>query len=264
MADRIARLLGTSRPEVRSGLTSGVVVTVILSLAAYGLYAQSEKAAFEVASVKPNLSSPNLWSVRPLPGGHLSTINAPVILLIQNAYHVHLYQVVGGPAWIEREGFDIEAKSERPTDKAHVWLALQTLLADRFKLAMHRETRDLPVFTLTAAKGGIKVQTPKEGSCVVPDEAAAPRFDGKPPCGIVRTTFVAEGAMLMEGSKVPIAKFVQTLAGLMGRPVIDKTGFTGDLEVSVKFLPDDSTSGMMHPGGVQVWATRRQEQGTRM
>lgn len=252
LADRIARLLGTSRPVARSGFASAVVLTVILALAAYGLYAQSEeKAAFEVASIKPDTANPDMYTVRQLPGGNLHAINAPVMVLIASAYKVQLYQVVGGPPWIEREGFDIDAKAGQPMDDKHVRLALQTLLTDRFKLAMHRETRDLPVLALTATKGGIKVQTPKEGGCIAPDATGPPRFDGKPPCGTIRTVFAGEGAMLMEGSKVPVAVLVQTLAGLIGRPVIDRSGFTGELEVSVKFQPDESTNGALHPGGTR-------------
>ncbi len=75
-------------------------------------------------------------------------------------------QVIGGPAWIDSEGYDIEAKPETNTDQKHAWLMLQTLLADRFRLTLHRETRELPVYDLTAKKSGLKLPPAKDTNCV--------------------------------------------------------------------------------------------------
>ena len=77
----------------------------------------------------------------PRSGWAAATRNAPLTLLIQRAYGVQAFQVVGGPAWINTDGYDIEAKAERNTDRNQMWLMLQTLLADRFKLRLRRETR---------------------------------------------------------------------------------------------------------------------------
>ena len=101
-------------------------------------------------------------------------MNAPLMMLIQNAYTVQASQVVGGPPWINSDGYDIEAKPEGNTDREHMWLMLQSLLADRFKLALHRETRELPVYALTMTKGGLK-PPPNAGSCVTFDPSAPPR-----------------------------------------------------------------------------------------
>src|SRR5207248_2104667 len=127
--------------------------------------------------------------IRPQPGGRLTTENAPLVLLIQNAYSVQAFQIAGGPEWVNTAGYDIEAKPEGNTDRKQMWLMVQTLLADRFKLAMHRETRELPVYTLTAGKGGLKLPPPKEGSCIAPVTGAPPPPPGSAVlCGIVRVT----------------------------------------------------------------------------
>ncbi len=84
-------------------------------------------------------------------------------------------QVVGGPAWIDSEGYDIEAKPEANTDPKQAWPMRQTLLADRFKLTLHRETRELPIYDLTAAKSGPKLPAAKEVSCVSFPPGTTPR-----------------------------------------------------------------------------------------
>ena len=250
LAGRIARLLGQSRPPARSGLAPGVLVSAtLLLIAACGLFGQSAtRPAFQVASVKPSTSGVPFHIVRPQPGGRLTAQNAPLLMLIQNAYAVQAYQVVGGPAWIHTDGYDIEAKPESQADRQQVWLMLQTLLADRFKLALHRETRDLPVYTLTTARGGIKAQPSKPGACPSSDQSALPGSSAMTPCGMVRVTMASAGVQ-MEGSKIPMAEFIRVLAGLMGRPVIDKSRLTGEFEVHVSFIPDENTVGLPRAGG---------------
>jgi hypothetical protein len=160
-ANRIARLLGQSRPAV-------IAIAILLAVTAYSMFGQSADAPrFAVASVKRGAE----WTLEvpmgigPRPGGRLTTTNAPLTILIQRAYGVEAYQVVGGPAWINSDGYNIEAKPETNTDQKQMWLMLQTLLADRFKLKLHRETRELPVYALTATKGGPKLPAPKGGAC---------------------------------------------------------------------------------------------------
>ena len=258
LAERVARLLGSPRLVRHNGLGSGLLIGAVLLLAGYGLSAQSEtKPAFEVASVKRNTSGVQRQMVRALPGGRLTTENSSVMMLIQNAYAVQLYQVVGGPDWIKTEGYDIDAKPEGQIDRQKVWPMLQTLLAERFHLSLHRETHELPVFVLTAAKGGIKVSQPPKDSVCPPMDAAAPaKAPGTPgalPCGMVRISIsLVTAGIKMDGTRIPMAELVRTLAGIMGRPVIDKTGFTGEFEINAEFERDESTAGLppRHSGPV--------------
>src|SRR5204863_8405118 len=95
-------------------------------------------------------------------------------------------QVAGGPAWFDSEGYDIDAKPGPNTDPKQEWLMRQTLLADRFKLRLHRETREIPVYVLTAAKNGFKPPPPKEVVCVSFPPGTTPRhIPGKVDCGHV-------------------------------------------------------------------------------
>jgi len=260
---RIARLLGQSRPPVRAGLGPGVVtVAVLLVAAAYGLFGQSEAhPAFAVASIKQNTSN---WSDRtqhPMgagyrPGGRLTATNASLMLLIQFAYAdfegamlghsrpLLAAQVVGGPPWIDSVGYDIEAKPETATDPKHTWLMLQTLLADRFKLALHRETRELPVYDLTAAKSGLKLPPPKDVDCVSFPPGTTPHYvPGKVDCGYV-PLLMESGRLRMEGSKVHMADLIRELTMALGRPVLDKTGFTGAFDLNLSFTPDEALMGL--------------------
>jgi uncharacterized protein (TIGR03435 family) len=227
----------------------------LVAAAAYGLLAQSAGAPrFAVATVKRNPSTEVLSMAVPMgvgyrPGGRLVAGNAPVAMLIQRAYSVQGFQVVGGPSWINTDGYDIEAKPEGGTDQKQMWLMLQTLLADRFKLAMHRETRDLPVWDLQTVKGGAKLPVPQGHSCsevmTTPPGPGQPR--PAPPCG---PGVVASGTGLaMEGVAVSMPAFAKQLSLILGKEVIDKTGFTGRFSLHLEFAFDDALAGLPNPVG---------------
>jgi uncharacterized protein (TIGR03435 family) len=252
LADRIARLLGQSRPVSRTLPGPAVIVSAILLVAAaYGMFAQSaDPPRFAVASVKRG----QVWTmevpmtVRPQPGGRLTTTNAPLKVLVQRAYGVQPYQIVGGPAWINSDGYDIEAKPGTNADQKQMWLMLQTLLADRFKLKVHRETRELPVFALTAAKGVPKLPQPKGGPCTEiftgpPPAKGEPR--PAPPCG--PGIFASGTGLTMQGINVTMARFTAFLGTIIGRDVIDKTGFAGKFDLHLEFALDDAISGLPFP-----------------
>ena len=262
LSDRIARLLGQSRPAVRTGLGPGVLaVAILLVAAAYGLFGQSDAhPAFQVASIKRNTSDSE--HERPMgvsykPGGRLIATNASLMLLIQFAYAAHdnpmqghsapllASQVVGGPAWINSEGYDIEAKPEANTDPKQTWLMLQTLLADRFKLRLHRETRELPVYDLTAAKNGLKLPAPKEVDCVSFPPGTTPQTrPGEGRLWLCRGPLMGSSTGLrIEGSKVHMADLIRELALILDRPVLDKTGFTGEFDLNLNFTPDEALTG---------------------
>jgi len=114
---------------------------------------------FAAASIKRNQSLEQLSMAAPMgvgyrPGGRLVAGNAPLAMLIQRAYSVQDYQVAGGPSWIHTDGYDIEAKPESNTDQKGMWLMLQTLLADRFKLSVRRETKEMSAYQMVVLKTG--------------------------------------------------------------------------------------------------------------
>jgi uncharacterized protein (TIGR03435 family) len=255
LRNRIARLLGQPPQVVRTGLGPGVIaVAGLLTVAVYGLAQSADPPRFAVATIKRDPSRETLSMAVPMgvgyrPGGRLVAGNAPVAMLIQRAYSVQGFQVLGGPSWISTDGYDIEAKPEVGTDQKRMWLMLQTLLADRFKLAMHRETRDIPVYDLQTVKGGPKLPAPDGGVCseVMTGHPAPGQPRLAPPCG---PGLVKSGTGLtMEGISVSMPAFVKQLSLILGKEVIDKTGFTGRFSLHLEFAMDDALAGIPNPVG---------------
>jgi uncharacterized protein (TIGR03435 family) len=259
LADRIARLLGKPRPAVHAGLGPVVTIVVLLATAAYGVFGQSDAhPTFEVATIKPSPpvrdSMNRAVGVAYKPGGQIIATNAPLRLLIQFAYAAHddspfqgrsspllSSQVVGGPAWMDSDGYNIDAKPGADTDQKHAWLMLQTLLADRFRLVLHRETRELPVYNLTAKKSGLKLPPPKDTKCVYFPFGTTPQHvPGMSVCGYAPLLLSSTG-LWMEGRKLHMADLVRELSRTLGEPVLDKTGFTGEFDIDLNYTDEDAT-----------------------
>jgi uncharacterized protein (TIGR03435 family) len=185
--------------------------------------------------------------------GRLNTNCQTVAALIQMAYvrfangrtdgPLHV-RISGGPAWINSERYDINAKAEGNASKETMnGPMLQALLEDRFSLKTHRETREVPVYELTVAKGGAKLQTFKEGSCTPADTAhssAPPARDEKPRCGLggIRIT----GPILsLEARGVSLSEFSTNTLSILDRPVINKTDILGLFDFHLEFSPDENT-----------------------
>jgi uncharacterized protein (TIGR03435 family) len=257
LSQRIARLLGQPRPLVGAGLGPGVLaVAVLLLAAAYGLLAQaSTQPAFQSVSIRPSAFN---WSERSRHPVGLGA-NASLLLLIQFAYATHnapyaghiiplpASQIAGGPPWIDAEGWDIVAKS-RPADSKQYLQMWQTLLADRFKLRLHHETRELPIYVLTAAENGFKLPAPRNLDCVSFPAGTKPhQVPGKVDCGYISGpgsgSATPIGELGMRGRKLHMADLIAELASILDRPISDKTGFTGEFDVDLNFIPDRALQG---------------------
>jgi uncharacterized protein (TIGR03435 family) len=249
LAGRIARLLGRTRPQETSAAPGVLTLLALLVAVGYGMYAQSDaRPAFQAASIKRNTTGGNGMGVRPLPGGGLHGENAAVTLLIQNAYRLQPFQIVGGPAWINTERYNIDAKPEHAVDREETWRMLQTLLADRFQLAVHRETRDLPGYILTTSKVGAKLPDSR-GVCAAEEPAALLPPPGSPsPCGRIVVQLSPDGLKL-SGVKVRMPELVRILGMVTGKPVLDRTEVAAEFDVSLSFTPDATTSGLPGAGG---------------
>ena len=95
--------------------------------------------------------------------------------LIAWAYQVQQFQISGGPSWIASDRFDVEAKAEEQNaDNAHLRLMLQSLLEDRFKVTLHRDTKELPVYALVVGKGGSKIKLSADQTSLDANGPAAP------------------------------------------------------------------------------------------
>jgi uncharacterized protein (TIGR03435 family) len=144
-------------------------VSVFLSVCA------AQAPVFDVVSIKPASSGDTERSLTQNPGARLTTSNATLKMLIMLAYKVMPDQISGGPPWLQSDGFDIEAKAANPhAGNAQFQQMVQNLMADRFQLKFHRETRELPVYLLTQAKNGVKLAEAKEPSADVGMRIEAP------------------------------------------------------------------------------------------
>ncbi len=175
--------------------------------------------------------------------------------LIQRAYvrnaggHTNplgVLAIKGGPDWIHSEMYEINARAEgHPSIQMMEGPMLQALLEDRFKLKIHRETKEGPVYELTVAKGGSKLKPFREGSCVqmpmmfpLPELAAGQRY-----CKAMIVT--RPPAVNAEGSTP--GEFSKLLNLFLDRPVIDKTGLARRFDIRVSFSPNESTPGLRGP-----------------
>src|SRR5688500_6426913 len=156
---RTRRLLITAPGATISHRAGGTMIrAAVIAAFVGGMAAASAQApapspsapAFDVVSVKPTSQTGAGIMRRPTPGRHLFQ-NAPLHILIEEAFRVRRYQIVGMPDWTEMERFDIEAAYD-PASARLVPMMLQRLLADRFGLRVHRETRHLPIYALVKAR----------------------------------------------------------------------------------------------------------------
>jgi uncharacterized protein (TIGR03435 family) len=223
---------------MRVSLTSGVTaVAMAWAVVAVGLIGAQGRDEFEVASIKRN-DSGEPGATIDMSRGQLRTINTPLLPLLRQAFEVMDTQIVGAPAWASTERYDIVAKVPAgfaPTDSMRP--LLRALLVDRFKLATHRETRDMPVFAL------VRVRTDgrfgpglREASvdCATAQPNATPPANAQdewPNC-VVRFT---PGQLYVGG--YPMAEVLRLLTPLVGRTILDESGITARMHVRLTYRP---------------------------
>jgi uncharacterized protein (TIGR03435 family) len=185
-----------------------------------------------------------------------------------NGHHNSLERVPisGGPAWINSDRYQINAKAEGNVSQAMMaGPMMQSLLEDRFKLKIHRETREVPAYELTAATGGPKLRPSKEGSCIAFD-FMTPLEPGQKPCGIPLTGM--KGPNLTTEIHGSVDDFSKLLGVTLGRPVINKTGITGVFDFRLEFAIDESTTGIRppsdDPAGPSIFTALRKELGLKL
>lgn len=210
----LCRLASINSRMTRS--VAGATIAVFTLSGISGLRAAAP--AFEVASIKP---------APPQPAGSVSTrisidraravySNLTVKDLIGEAYRVQEYQITG-PALLGSRRFDIAAKIPDGVSKPQVPEMLQALLADRFRLAFHRETKILPVYALTVGKNGAKLKPAENASGISSNSN--------------RTGMHVD-------AKVSLLSFAEFLSVRLGRPVLDRTGLSGAFDIKADWAVD--------------------------
>jgi len=223
---------------IRTLATAGTILFILTN--APQMSAQSQPPlAFEVASVKPHKADDGRPSMPGfLPGGRFVSKGIPLKFLIAVAYNVG-YQSVrlsGGPGWINSgEGaYDIEAKAGPDANPPgtpglvraeRMRLMLQALLADRFKLKIHRETKELPIYAVILGKNGPKLEKAKieEKDC---PEGGAP--------GVACHSFLGGRGRGLHGEAVSLADVLSYVENWTDRPLVDKTGVQGLFNVQTR------------------------------
>jgi uncharacterized protein (TIGR03435 family) len=211
---------------------------------------------YDVASFKVNKSGPGRATMGNAEDG-LTATNFNLTELIGFAYGMETGpqdgRIVGAPGWLNSDAYDIEAKMDSATAEALKKLSpadqrlarqhmLQALLADRCKLAIHRDTRELPVFALVVAKSGPKIEESK------PEAADVASAQG-PGGGRGRGLGLKGSGGPLTGRGVPISDLVQVLSMVLNRPIVDRTGLVGKYDFVLHWTPDVSQDPNFFPAG---------------
>jgi uncharacterized protein (TIGR03435 family) len=233
---------------------------------------------FEVASIKqdtsprPPLNVVDLTFLRASASvarnGRYSQRATTLRVLIQAAYGISDVQIVGAPSWVTTERYDVDARAPGAATFNDMKGMLQSLLADRFQLAFHREIRQLPVYELAPASSGLKIMPMTPGSCVGVEQAKP--FEPLNICGGLRRQiagFAPERRDVIEAVGVPMAKLVEYLSEETGRTVLDRTGFRDVFNFRLEFASsvDAGLAGVTSPGsGLSIFTAVEDQLGMRL
>ncbi len=222
---------------------SRVVIGIFLLAA---VVSSQSAATFEVASIRPSSEQINQASAGMRVAGaqvHLTGMSLKDYVGI--AYGVKPQQIAG-PDWLGQQRFDLAATIPAGSSVAQVPQMMRALLAERFQMTMHRETREFPVYVLGVAKGGARFQPS-------PAPVAKPETDEKPPAVNVAASGAGNGVAVdlgggstfalgnnrLEVHRMTMASFAETLTRFVDRAVLDQTGMVGVYDVVLNIPPDD-------------------------
>ena len=267
-ADLKKRVLRIMTQRLAEKLSSGrkilLAVVGMLAVAAplfYGVMNASQLSAqtapqpsveplpsFEVASIKLDRSGNAFMLMQcPATSDECKFVGATTKHLIATAYDTRDFQISGGPSWINSEKWDIAAKvppslvDERKKlgsgeAEEQNRLMLQSLLADRFGLKVTRETKELPVYALVVAKNGPKIHPAKSGDTYPNGAKDAMGHLG---AGMMFTRPTDKGQFESIGQGVPLTHLLKMLSNWVGRPIVDRTGLTGDYDFTLTWTPEE-------------------------
>jgi bla regulator protein blaR1 len=183
---------------------------------------------FDFATIKPNSSSDHRVLLSLPPGGRFISTGTTLKMLMTEAYNVRDFQIFGGPGWLNTDRWDIAAKADDVADRISIEQfrpMLRALIEDRFQLRVRREMKELPAYILSVGKGELKLHA----------------NSGEP------GPMLRMGRGELTGKKVQMPMILQALSQQLGRPVIDKTGLTGEYDFALQWTPEPGQGGF--PGG---------------
>jgi uncharacterized protein (TIGR03435 family) len=188
------------------------------------VYGQPPAPRFEVATIK--LTSPEQFN-GPSGGktgkGRIDFNNVTLKRCIMGAYKIGQAQIVGGPDWLDSIRFEIVAKADQPIDDdGQLMVMMQSLLADRFKLAVHQETRTLPAYVLEVGKNGAKLKKSEGGEAKT------------------NSGHDSNGVATMDAMAITMDRFAEVLSRQMDLPVVNRTGLEGIFDLKLRWSPINS------------------------
>jgi uncharacterized protein (TIGR03435 family) len=205
------------------------------------------KLEFEATVIKP-VAAPSPWPRTARGNPERVYYNyASIRILLMRAYNLPLHRVIG-PAWIDSEHFEVEAVAPEGSTKEQTKIMLQNLLADRFKLKVHRETRELPLYELIVEENGSKL---KESA---PNATSGPR-----------TRWTGRNVNVTN-PKASIADLVLAITSFLDRPTVDRTGLTGVYDLKLTYTPDtpaNQRSGP-DPNDISIFTAIREQLGLKL
>ena len=224
-------------------LSRVIVLPLVLLAGLAPLSAQQPPPAFEAASIKVNTSGEPGSRFGFAGPGRLMVTNNSLRNIVRNVWNVQNFQIVGGPSWFDTTRFDIAAVSAVGAPPGDIAAMMKTLLADRFKLVAHTETRDMPAYALVVREAGRlgPELKPVAVDCGIAERelraSGRPLPPDRPLCGL-RTR---PGSF--DGASVSMAQFARNLSGFAGRSVEDATGLTGVFDLRLTWAPDQPEAG---------------------
>jgi uncharacterized protein (TIGR03435 family) len=254
------------------------VLLFAVGWAAFGVSAFAQGAAvdakplmYDVVSVKQNKSGPGMMRIMNQPERY-STTNVGLKQIIQNAYGLKMPDMISGlPGWADSAAFDIEAKMDAETIAAlkampkeqadeQRRLMMQAMLADRFKLKVHRETKELPIYSLVIAKGGFKL-TDADPNNTYPDGIKG--FDG-----VSRQGMMSMGHGKLTGQGFGMSGLANLLSMQVHRLVVDSTGLKGKYDFTLQWTPDEMEGGHQNAAptesGPTIYTALQEQLGLRL
>jgi uncharacterized protein (TIGR03435 family) len=288
---RIERIMGDGPSEAltlwKKGLVGALPVAAVVVPIAIGvidaprlraasalraLQASNGSPQFDVASVKQNKSPIGKVAIQTQPGGRFEAVNVTVRQLVRFAYRLQDAQLSGGPKWLDDDRFDVVARADgdglgepsladRAGQPSRAQLMLRALLADRFKLQAHNESRQLAIYALVSARRdgalGPALQH-SDADCSDPDDdtrvtvKAKPKAQGPKSKTETATAGPHCGVRILPGNVTgggaSMGQLANSLSPMVGRLVFDRTGLTGAFDFTLTWTPDQIPQGFDKKG----------------
>jgi uncharacterized protein (TIGR03435 family) len=216
--------------------TSGILVFFSIALLA------QQQPAFDATSIKPSEDAPGSPSGISESAGGIVARHVTLKRCVRGAYDVPETQVVGGPKWVDQDRYYIVARSAARASGRELMLMLQALLADRFKLTLHRELRNVSGYKLVLGKGGLKApaSAPESGSTGMS----------------TRSRIHCEGCTM--------AQLTLKLSEILHWPVVDKTGVEGKFDLKLDWKTEGADANPAAEGGTSIFTALQEQLGLKL